>query len=136
MDDKNTMAAAEKMPFPYNPDVEKDLASEERRRSVPIKVAKHANDADEAMKAFAGDEGEVLVLDEATSKRLLRRIDLHLMPVRNPAATRIGEIQLTKHSFYVSSMASIILTVRFKCMEKSRQNIDIRQRRPYHTQAS
>ena len=36
---------------------------------------------DEAMKAFDGHEGQVLELDEATSKRLLRTIDLHLMPV-------------------------------------------------------
>lgn len=36
---------------------------------------------DEAMKAFAGHEGQVLELDEATSRRLLRKIDLHIMPV-------------------------------------------------------
>ena len=45
-------------------------------------ILKHANDADEAMKAFADHEGDVLVLDEATNKRLLRKIDLNLMPVR------------------------------------------------------
>ena len=48
---------------------------------IPAEIIKHANDADEAMKAFKGHEGEVIVLDEATNKRLLRRIDLHLMPV-------------------------------------------------------
>ncbi len=37
-------------------------------------------DADEAMKAFEHGGG-VLVLDEATNDRLLRKIDLHLMPV-------------------------------------------------------
>lgn len=47
----------------------------------PAKVLQHANDADEAMKAFEGHEGEVLVLDEATNKRLLRKIDLNIMPV-------------------------------------------------------
>ncbi|MCJ1349422.1 hypothetical protein MMC31_007662 [Peltigera leucophlebia] len=40
--------------------------------------------ADEALKAFTGmDPGErhVLVVDAATNKRLLRRIDLYIMPV-------------------------------------------------------
>ena len=49
---------------------------------IPTEIIKHANDADEAMKAFQGHEGEVIVLDEATNRRLLRRIDLNLMPVR------------------------------------------------------
>ena len=48
---------------------------------IPAEIVKHANDADEAMKAFQGHEGQVIVLDEATNKRLLRKIDLHLMPV-------------------------------------------------------
>lgn len=41
--------------------------------------------ADEALRAFAGlDSGErgVLVIDAATNKRLLRRIDLNIMPAR------------------------------------------------------
>ena len=48
----------------------------------PERVLKHAHDADEAMKAFEGHEGEVLVLDGATNKRLLSRIDRNIMPVR------------------------------------------------------
>lgn len=43
------------------------------------KILEHSGDADEAMKAFAN--GEVIEVDEATNKRLLRRIDLHLMPI-------------------------------------------------------
>lgn len=42
--------------------------------------------ADEALRAFAGmDPGErdVLVVDAATNRRLLRRIDLFIMPVSN-----------------------------------------------------
>lgn len=42
--------------------------------------------ADEALMAFAGmDPGErdVLVVDAATNRRLLRRIDLKIMPVSN-----------------------------------------------------
>ncbi len=48
----------------------------------PEKILKHANDADEAMKAFVGHEGEILILDEATNKRLLRKIDMNILPVR------------------------------------------------------
>lgn len=47
----------------------------------PAEVLKHANDADEAMKAFEGHDGEVLVMDEATNKRLLRKIDMNILPV-------------------------------------------------------
>lgn len=43
------------------------------------KILEHSGDADEAMKAFAN--GEIIEVDEATNKRLLRRIDLHMMPL-------------------------------------------------------
>ena len=59
--------------------IEKDGA---RSGSLPANVLKHSNDADEAMKAFEGHEGEVLVMDEATNRRLLRKIDRNIMPVR------------------------------------------------------
>lgn len=77
------------------PDVENTSVDEEAPRSgsqVPGQILKHANDADEAMKAFAGTEGERLVIDEATNKRLLRRIDLNLMPVRHRLFTD-GHVQ-------------------------------------------
>lgn len=45
-------------------------------------ILNHALDADEALKAFIGHEGEHLVLDEETNRRLLRKIDWHIMPVR------------------------------------------------------
>lgn len=86
------MADTEKMTYAKPPEVEKGSTSQDRRRSLPSKVAKHANDADEAMKAFAGHEGEFLELDEATSKRLLKRIDLHLMPVRIPVVIYVAKI--------------------------------------------
>jgi len=41
------------------------------------------NDGDEALKAFAGHEGEIIVLTPEAEKALLRKIDLNLMPV-NP----------------------------------------------------
>ena len=44
---------------------------------------KHANrnDADEAMRAFAGHEGESLEITPEMERKLLRKIDLNLMPV-------------------------------------------------------
>jgi hypothetical protein len=49
-------------------------------------VFKHANlaDADEALKAFSGHEGETIVITPEDEKRLLRKIDLNLMPASNP----------------------------------------------------
>src|SRR5689334_23246367 len=52
----------------------------EKRVSVSsAKILKHSHDADIALSAFA--DGEVLILDEETNKRLLRTIDWHLMPL-------------------------------------------------------
>lgn len=62
-------------------DLEKEVAFPEVVGHVPEEILKHAHDADEAMKAFAGHEGEVIQLDEATNRRLLRKIDANLMPV-------------------------------------------------------
>lgn len=47
-------------------------------------VFKHAdpNDGDEALKAFAGHDGEVIVMTSEMEKILLRKIDWNLMPVR------------------------------------------------------
>ena len=69
-----------------NRDVEKsspsDVASAIRSGSVvDTKILEHSGDADEAMKAFAAAEGQAIVLDEATNKRLLRKIDWNLMPI-------------------------------------------------------
>lgn len=51
-----------------------------RKTSADVeKVIAHSHDADEAMKAFA--TGEIIEIDEATNKRLLRIIDWHLMPI-------------------------------------------------------
>ncbi len=47
---------------------------------------KHAdpNDGDEALKAFAGHEGETIILTPEAERKLLRKIDINLMPVRLP----------------------------------------------------
>lgn len=73
-------------------DVEKDLpaplADAIKEGRVSDKVLAHSHDADEAMKAFAGHEGEVIHIDEATNKRLLRKIDWNLIPVTIPVASQ------------------------------------------------
>jgi hypothetical protein len=51
-------------------------------KEVGAAVDSNAADADEAMKAFETIQREHLHLDTATSKRLLRKIDMVLMPVR------------------------------------------------------
>ncbi|KAF2088410.1 MFS general substrate transporter [Saccharata proteae CBS 121410] len=48
---------------------------------LPEQILKHSHDADAAMKAFMEHRGQVIELDEATNKRLLRKIDWHLMPL-------------------------------------------------------
>lgn len=66
-------------------DVEKE-AIRSGSAAPPEKVLQHSNDADDAMKAFEGHQGEILILDEATNKRLLRKIDLNILPVRTGRA--------------------------------------------------
>jgi MFS transporter, ACS family, allantoate permease len=69
-----------------DPGVEKDLpeplAEAIKQGQVPDKILQHSHDADEALKAFASMEGQVIHLDEATSKRILRKIDFNLIPVQ------------------------------------------------------
>jgi len=50
-------------------------------KGIEEKLLKHSHDADAAMKAFEGMEGQVVELTEEKSKALLRKIDWHLMPV-------------------------------------------------------
>ena len=68
-----------------DPEVEKQLpeqlAEAIRSGSVPENVLKHSHEADEAMKAFQAYQGQIIEIDEATNKRLLRRIDWNLMPI-------------------------------------------------------
>lgn len=89
-------------------DVEREAVR--RGSGAPKKVLKHSNDADDAMKAFEGHDGEILVVDEATNKRLLRKIDLNIIPVLSHMDS--FEALLMSYSSCVSSMASITLTVR------------------------
>jgi ACS family allantoate permease-like MFS transporter len=52
-----------------------------RNGSLDKKILEHSHDADDAMKAFQETQGQVIEIDAATNKRLLRRIDWNLMPV-------------------------------------------------------
>ena len=56
-----------------------DLSEKRHASLVREQILKHSKDADEAMKAF--ETGEIVEIDEATNKRLLRTIDLHLIPL-------------------------------------------------------
>jgi len=51
---------------------------------VSEKILQHSHDADEALMAFQTRQGEIVELDEETNRRLLRKIDWHLMPVCCP----------------------------------------------------
>lgn len=76
-DEKNINNDIEK-----NPQQTSDLADAIRSGSVVDgKILEHSNDGDEALKAFMESRGQVLEIDEATNKRLLRKIDWNLMPI-------------------------------------------------------
>jgi hypothetical protein len=86
-------------------DAEKDLpaplADVIRNGSVDKAILQHAGDADEALKAFMSHPGEVIELDEATNKRLLRKIDWNLMPVHFFAIPPILVTMLIAHTGHV-----------------------------------
>ncbi|KAF2240807.1 membrane transporter [Trematosphaeria pertusa] len=67
------------------PDAEKEVVVDappaEMIKHVDEKILKHSHDADAALKAFEGYEGQTIELTEETRKRLLRKIDMHLMPI-------------------------------------------------------
>ena len=67
-------------------------------KHVDTRILKHSHDADEAMKAFEGRTGEVITIDAATNKRLLRIIDWNLMPVCvSKPGGRTPLIEITDH---------------------------------------
>ncbi|CAN9246952.1 unnamed protein product [Alternaria alternata] len=66
-------------------DVEKEAIVEDNSKGIKKvldeKLLKHSHDADAAMKAYEGMEGQVVELTEEKSKALLRKIDMHMMPI-------------------------------------------------------
>lgn len=95
-------------PPAYSPDLEKNKekdieTTEANIAGIPISadiirngsvdasvILKHAIDGDEALKAFANHQGAVIHIDEATNKRLLRKIDMNLMPVGRSFSINFG----------------------------------------------
>jgi ACS family allantoate permease-like MFS transporter len=79
------MAAINDEKHPIDGDLEKTLpaplADAVRNGSISKGILEHSHDADEAMKAFMSHQGQVIEIDEATNKRLLRKIDWNLMPI-------------------------------------------------------
>ncbi|EUC49850.1 hypothetical protein COCMIDRAFT_83730 [Bipolaris oryzae ATCC 44560] len=78
------MASAAAAPLPPTADIEKDAVVQDLpvpKGKVAEKLLKHSHDADTAMKAFEGMQGQVIELTEEKKKALLRKIDWHLMPI-------------------------------------------------------
>lgn len=66
-------------------DKEKDVFEQQKViEGENPKMLEHAIDADEAMKAYSDHEGGIVALDESTNKRLLRKIDMNILPVWLP----------------------------------------------------
>lgn len=80
-------------------DVEKDVITEDEPtkssripKGISDTLLKHSHDADAAMKAFEGMEGQMVELTEEKSKALLKKIDWHLMPVSTTASSHCSVI--------------------------------------------
>ena len=50
-------------------------------KKLDDKILKHSHDADAAMTAFEGMDGQVIEVTPEKNRALLRKIDWHLMPV-------------------------------------------------------
>jgi ACS family allantoate permease-like MFS transporter len=81
------MATAQEATQPHT-DVEKVVSTTDNEsvaqgmvKKLDDKILKHSHDADAAMKAFEGMDGQVIELTPEKNKALLRKIDWHLMPV-------------------------------------------------------
>ncbi|EAT76771.2 hypothetical protein SNOG_15933 [Parastagonospora nodorum SN15] len=72
------MASATETPRSH--DMEKDT-SLGLKGNIGEKLQKHSHDADAAMQAFEGMDGQVIELTEEKSRALLKKIDRHLMPI-------------------------------------------------------
>lgn len=58
-----------------------DAVSVDNGRHIDERILKHSHDADVALQAIQQADGQVIEIDAATNKRLLRIIDWHLMPL-------------------------------------------------------
>lgn len=68
---------------PHDPEKTADISPIASVGNGEAVVLKHADpsDGDEALRAFAGHDGEAFVMTPEMEKKLLRKIDLNLMPV-------------------------------------------------------
>jgi len=73
---------------PEDPEKSADLSRNTTYGQGETKVTRYKHDGDEALKAFAGHEGETIVLTPEAQRKLLRKIDLNLMPVGFPQQIR------------------------------------------------
>lgn len=69
-------------------DIEKSIETspppgDPEKASITAGIIKHAdrNDADEALKILEGENGEVVEITAEDERKLLRKIDLHIMPL-------------------------------------------------------
>jgi ACS family allantoate permease-like MFS transporter len=84
---RDNMATATEKTAPADDDKDTFITDDTAPRStlkktIDEKLLKHSHDADAAMTAFQGMDGQVIELTEEKNKALLRKIDMHLMPVR------------------------------------------------------
>lgn len=108
---------AKTSPMPARADEQNSTDAPHRAQETGI--LRHELDADDALKGFVEVDGADIVLDEATTKQRLRRVDMMLLPVRK---RREGEgrkerrILLIKKRLksFVWCMDSIFLIVRGK----------------------
>jgi len=90
-----------------------------RRGSVdPSVILKHAIDGDEALKAFANHQGPVVHIDEATNKRLLRKIDMNLMPVCCLFLLSLGERDCLVRKRWEEGEEELEIVMGLKAREK------------------
>lgn len=75
--------------------VEESVGGSVAGEKVAGRILDHSHNADAAMKALAEYEGEVLELTEETNKRLLRKIDWHIMPVGSILKSKVVTEWLT-----------------------------------------
>ncbi|EEP75976.1 predicted protein [Uncinocarpus reesii 1704] len=79
--DSDKQAAAISAEAAVGADVEPQDLEKNDPEYPPEKILKPSRDADEALQAFADTDGEQLELTEEASKKLLRTIDWHLLPL-------------------------------------------------------
>ena len=93
-------------------DIEKEAEiGDVTMHSAPEAILKHGLDADEALKAFIGHEGEHIVLNEETNRKLVRKIDLNILPVGSCIHANMDPQAYPLFRLCVWSTGSIIWTV-------------------------